>query len=64
LPDGQKTRGLSAASEVVFMKKILESNNPVNTIRAEDAELTLVIAAKIDQTTTAPAGAGQRYLVD
>ena len=42
----------------------LESDNPMNAIRAEDAELPLVIAAKIDKTTAAPASAGQRYLVD
>jgi hypothetical protein len=46
------------------MKKVLESDNPVNAIRPEDAELALVIAAKIDQTTTTPASAGQRHLVD
>ena len=36
----------------------------MNTIRAEDAEFALVIAAKIDQTTATPAGAGQCHLVD
>jgi hypothetical protein len=46
------------------MKKILESDNPVNAIRPEDAELALVIAAKVDQATTAPACTGQRHLVD
>ena len=46
------------------MKEVLESDNPVNAIRPEDAELALVIAAKIDQTTTTPASAGQRHLVD
>jgi hypothetical protein len=46
------------------MKRNLERDNPVNAIRAEDAELPLVIAAKIDETTTTPARAGQRYLVD
>jgi hypothetical protein len=46
------------------MKNILESYNPVNAICPEDAELTLVIAAEIDQTTTTPASAGQRHLVN
>jgi hypothetical protein len=46
------------------MKKILESDNPVNAIRPEYAELALVIAAEVDETTTPPAGAGQRHLVD
>jgi hypothetical protein len=46
------------------MKRNLQSDNPVNAIRAEDAELPLVIAAKIDKTTTTLARAGQRYLVD
>jgi hypothetical protein len=55
---------LRSASEVVFMKKLLKSNNPVNAIRPEDAELALVIAAKVDQATTTPACAGQRHLVD
>jgi len=55
---------LARLSEVVFMKKLLESDNPVNAICPEDAELALVIAAKIDQTTTTPASAGQRHLVD
>jgi hypothetical protein len=49
---------------VVFMNIRLESDNPMNAIRAEDAELPLVVAAKIDKTTMAPAGAGQRHLVD
>ena len=43
---------------MLFMKRILESDNPVNTIRAEDAELSLIIPAKVDQTTMTPAGAG------
>jgi hypothetical protein len=59
-----RTRGLRAASEVVFVKRNLERDNPVNAIRAEDAELPLVIAAKIDKTTAALASAGQRHLVD
>ena len=46
------------------MKIVLESYNPVNAIRTEDAELALVIAAKVDEATTAPASAGQRDLVD
>lgn len=46
------------------MKKNSESDNPVNTIRTEDTELPLVVAAKVDQTTTASAGAGQCNLVD
>jgi hypothetical protein len=54
---------LARLSEVVFMKKLLESYNPVNAICPEDAELALVIAAEIDQTATTPAGAGQRHLV-
>ena len=61
---GLRVRRLRSASEVVFMKKILESDNPVNAIRPEDAELALVIAAEVDETTTPPAGAGQRHLVD
>jgi hypothetical protein len=61
---GLRVRRLRSASEVVFMKKLLESDNPVNAIRPEDAELALVIAAEVDETTTAPAGAGQRHLVD
>jgi hypothetical protein len=44
--------------------EVLESDNAVNAICPEDAELALVIATKIDQTTAAPPGAGQRYLVD
>jgi hypothetical protein len=46
------------------MKKLLKSNNPVNAIRPEDAELALVITAKVDQATTTPACAGQGHLVD
>jgi hypothetical protein len=46
------------------MRRILESDNPVNTVRTEDAELSLVITAKVNQTATTPAGAGQRHLVD
>ena len=46
------------------MKSLLESDNPVDAICPEDAELAFVIAAKVDQTTTAPASAGQRHLVD
>ena len=46
------------------MRRISESDNPVNTIRAEDAELPLIIAAKINQTTMTPAGTGQSHLVD
>ena len=46
------------------MKKILESNHPVDAIRPEDAELALVIPAEIDETTTAPSGAGQSDLMD
>jgi hypothetical protein len=42
----------------VFMKKNLESDHPMNAVRPEDAELALVIAAKIDETTAPPAGAG------
>jgi hypothetical protein len=61
---GLRVRRLRSASEVVFMKKILESDNPVNAIRPEYAELALVIAAEVDETTTPPAGAGQRHLVD
>jgi hypothetical protein len=61
---GLQVRRLRSASEVVFMKKFLKSNNPVNAIRPEDAELALVIAAKVDQATTTPACAGQRHLVD
>ncbi len=61
---GLRVRRLRPASDVVFMKKPLESDNPVNAIRPEDAELALVIAAKIDQTTTTLASAGQRHLVD
>jgi hypothetical protein len=49
---------------MVFMKNLLESHNPVNAVCPEDAELALVIAAKVDQTTTTPASAGQRHLVD
>jgi hypothetical protein len=64
LPERQKKlEGLSGC-RVVFMRKILESDDPMNTVRAEDAELPLVIAAKIDQTATTPAGTGQRHLVD
>ena len=59
-----KTSRFRAASGAVFMKRNLESDNPVNAIRAEDAELPLVIAAKIDKTTAALASAGQRHLVD
>lgn len=55
---------LAVLSEVPFMKGVLESYNPVNAICPEDAELALVIAAEIDKTTTAPASAGQRDLVD
>ena len=36
----------------------------MNAIRAEDAELALVIAAKVDETTTTFARTGQRYLVN
>jgi hypothetical protein len=42
----------------------LESDNPVDTICAEDTEFSLIVAAKIDQTATTPAGARQRHLVD
>jgi hypothetical protein len=42
----------------------LEGYNPVNAIRPEDAELALIIATKIDQTTATLAGAGQCHLVD
>jgi hypothetical protein len=59
-----RVRRLRSASEVVFMKKVLESDNPVNAICPEDAELALVIATKVDETTTTPASAGQRHLVD
>jgi hypothetical protein len=43
---------------------VLQSDNPVNAVRPEDAELALVIATKVNQTTTTPASAGQRHLVD
>jgi hypothetical protein len=46
------------------MNTVLERDNPVNAIRAEDAELPFVIAAKIDKTAAATAGAGQSHLVD
>ena len=59
-----RTRGFRAASEGSLMRRNLESDNPVNAIRAEDAELALVIAAKVDETTATPASAGQRHLVD
>jgi hypothetical protein len=40
------------------MRKDLESDHPVYAVRPEDAELALVIAAKIDETTAPSAGAG------
>ena len=46
------------------MKEVLKSDNPVNAICPEDAELPLIIATKVDQATSAPASAGQRHLVD
>jgi hypothetical protein len=46
------------------VKCFLESYNPVNAIGPEDAELALVIAAKVNQAATTLAGAGQRHLVD
>jgi hypothetical protein len=36
----------------------------VNAIRAEDAELALVIAAKVNEAATTFARTGQRYLVN
>jgi hypothetical protein len=50
----------TAGDEEVF----LQGYNPVNAICPEDAELALVIAAKVDQTPTATARAGQRDLMD
>ncbi len=64
LPGRQKNSRAKSGYRSGVYEKDLESDNPVNTIRAEDAELALVIAAKIDQTTATPAGAGQCHLVD
>ena len=55
---------LALLLQVGVYEENLESYNPMNAIRPEDAELALVIAAKIDQATTAAARAGQRHLVD
>ena len=41
----------------------LECNNAMNEISAEDAELTLVVAAEIDEASAALAGTGQGHLV-
>ena len=42
----------------------LKGDYPVNAIRPKNAELALVIAAKVDEPATTLAGTGQRYLVD
>jgi hypothetical protein len=42
----------------------LECNNAMNEISAEDAELTLVVAAEIDEAAAALAGTGQGHLVN
>ena len=55
---------LARLSKVVFMKKLLESYNPVDAVRPKDAELALVIAAKVNQTTTTATSAGQRHLMN
>ena len=36
----------------------LESDNPMNAIRAEDAELAFVITAEVDEAATALTSAG------
>jgi hypothetical protein len=56
--------------ELAFLKRakyrsgFLECDHPVNTIGAEDTELTFVVTTKVNKTTMTFAGTGQGHLVN